>query len=55
MLSSGFAVTISRNCGTTLAIAGRGNVMPRVIPVRIIVMAPSAQRGNCRSRARKRS
>ncbi len=55
MLASAVGVTMSRSCGTTLATAGRGNVMPRDMPVRIIAMAPSAQRGNSRTRFRKRS
>jgi hypothetical protein len=55
MLSCTLAVTMSRSCGTTLAIATRGSVMPLAMPERICTMAPSAQRGNWRMRARNRS
>ena len=50
MLASAVGVTMSRSCGTILATAGRGSVMPRDMPVRISAMAPSAQRGNSRTR-----
>ncbi len=55
MLASGVGVTISRSCGIIFITAGRGSVMPRDMPARISAMAPSAQRGNSRTRFRKRS
>jgi hypothetical protein len=54
MLVSAPGVTISRSCGIIFATAGFGSVMPRDMPVRINAIAPSAQRGNSRTRFRKR-
>ena len=41
--------------GTVFAIDARGNVTPRAMPSRMRAIAPSTQRGNWRTRLRKRS